>query len=93
MIELILKEILRVKVIFTSQGIVIIVITCLPMNSPRFPVDKKLNEMLMQTGIDSALAYHFASLFIRDPLVVFEKAVEMDSMKNMTHFENFQLTN
>jgi len=62
-------------------------------DSPKFHVDKELVELLMQTGIDSTLAYHFSSLFIRDPLVIFEKAIELDDKESTTHFENFQSTN
>lgn len=62
-------------------------------NSPKFPIDQELHAMLLKTGIDSQLAYHFASLFVRDPLVVFEKAIELKDDESTVHFENFQSTN
>eukprot|EP00826_Nyctotherus_ovalis_P001664 TRINITY_DN10285_c0_g1_i4.p1 TRINITY_DN10285_c0_g1~~TRINITY_DN10285_c0_g1_i4.p1 ORF type:complete len:667 (+),score=151.12 TRINITY_DN10285_c0_g1_i4:66-2066(+) len=62
-------------------------------DSPRLPIDKELHAMILKAGIDSKLAYHFASLFIRDPLVVFEKAIELNDDESTVHFENFQSTN
>jgi hypothetical protein len=39
------------------------------------------------------LSRHLAHLFIRDPLVVFDGAVEVDDEKTTEHFESIQSTN
>eukprot|EP01022_Parablepharisma_sp_SALTPOND_P000259 TRINITY_DN1010_c0_g1_i3.p1 TRINITY_DN1010_c0_g1~~TRINITY_DN1010_c0_g1_i3.p1 ORF type:complete len:447 (-),score=37.23 TRINITY_DN1010_c0_g1_i3:47-1387(-) len=56
-------------------------------------VDPEHIRLLKETGVDDRLAYHIASLFVRDPLVVFEKGVEVDDQKSTAHFENLQSTN
>eukprot|EP01022_Parablepharisma_sp_SALTPOND_P020409 TRINITY_DN371_c0_g1_i1.p2 TRINITY_DN371_c0_g1~~TRINITY_DN371_c0_g1_i1.p2 ORF type:complete len:665 (+),score=68.02 TRINITY_DN371_c0_g1_i1:8120-10114(+) len=62
-------------------------------DSPVFQVDPELCKMLHAAGVDERLAYHIASLFVRDPLVVYEKAIELDDTKTTAHFENLQSTN
>ena len=62
-------------------------------DSPKLRIDPELNEMLIQNGLDERLAYHIASLFTRDPLVVYEKAIELDDTTATAHFENLQSTN
>jgi glutamate--cysteine ligase catalytic subunit len=57
------------------------------------PVDDQYKKMLMDNGIDANLAHHVAHLFIRDPLVIFEGAVELDDRASTDHFENIQSTN
>ena len=39
------------------------------------------------------LARHYAHLFIRDPLVVFQELLQVDDTKSSDHFENIQSTN
>jgi glutamate--cysteine ligase catalytic subunit len=65
---------------------------------PKFnDVDAEVDEESLQTllgaGIDPVLAQHIARLFIRDPLVIFEHAVELDDAESSDHFENIQSTN
>ncbi len=56
-------------------------------------VDPDIINMLKEGGVDDRLAYHIAGLFVRDPLVVFEKAIYVDDSKETNHFENLQSTN
>ena len=58
------------------------------------PIDEKMYQELRDAGIDPALSQHVAHLFIRDPLVVFEGAVEeVDDETQTEHFESIQSTN
>lgn len=44
-------------------------------------------------GVDEYLAMHYAHLFIRDPLVIFEELLHQDNSASSDHFENIQSTN
>eukprot|EP00978_Attheya_sp_CCMP212_P021837 scaffold64187_cov57-Attheya_sp.AAC.1 len=58
------------------------------------PIDEDSFKALRKAGIDPALSQHIAHLFIRDPLVVFEGAVEeIDDDQQTEHFESIQSTN
>lgn len=58
------------------------------------PVDEDSYKQLREAGIDPALAQHVAHLFIRDPLVVFNGAVEeVDDDTQTEHWESIQSTN
>ena len=58
------------------------------------PIDEESYELLRKYGIDPALSQHIAHLFIRDPLVIFDGAVEeVDDEKMTEHFESIQSTN
>jgi glutamate--cysteine ligase catalytic subunit len=58
------------------------------------PIDEDSFKALRKAGIDPALSQHIAHLFIRDPLVVFEGAVEeVDDDQQTEHFESIQSTN
>eukprot|EP00050_Salpingoeca_kvevrii_P011264 m.13992 g.13992 ORF g.13992 m.13992 type:complete len:653 (-) comp3341_c0_seq1:2547-4505(-) len=57
-------------------------------------VDEAIKKRLREAGFDELLAQHFAHLFIRDPLVVFNEKLEAKDDENSTdHFENIQSTN
>lgn len=57
-------------------------------------IDEDVYQHLRTEGIDPALAQHIAHLFIRDPLVVFDGAVEeVDDRTQTEHFESIQSTN
>ncbi|CAM9102480.1 unnamed protein product, partial [Hapterophycus canaliculatus] len=57
-------------------------------------VDTTAESLLVENGVDPALAYHVAHLFARDPLVIFDGAVEeVDDSTATEHFENIQSTN
>eukprot|EP00542_Grammatophora_oceanica_P009477 CAMPEP_0194027776 /NCGR_PEP_ID=MMETSP0009_2-20130614/1846_1 /TAXON_ID=210454 /ORGANISM="Grammatophora oceanica, Strain CCMP 410" /LENGTH=925 /DNA_ID=CAMNT_0038666947 /DNA_START=219 /DNA_END=2996 /DNA_ORIENTATION=- len=58
------------------------------------PIDEKSYRQLRDAGIDPALAQHVAHLFIRDPLVIFNGAVEeVDDETQTEHWESIQSTN
>ena len=56
-------------------------------------VDEALKKRLVDGGMDDLLATHFAHLFIRDPIVVFEHDLEKLDLEGVDHFENLQSTN
>jgi len=63
-------------------------------NDIPLPIDQEKFESLRKAGVDPALAQHIAHLFIRDPLVVFDGAVEeVDDEVQTEHFESIQSTN
>jgi len=63
-------------------------------NDIPLPIDEEKYQLLRSEGIDPALAQHIAHLFIRDPLVVFDGAVEeVDDRTQTEHFESIQSTN
>ncbi|KAL7567602.1 hypothetical protein ACA910_000199 [Epithemia clementina (nom. ined.)] len=58
------------------------------------PFDEDVFKQCREAGIDPALSQHIAHLFIRDPLVVFNGAVEeVNDEKQTEHFESIQSTN
>ncbi|KAF2720253.1 GCS-domain-containing protein [Polychaeton citri CBS 116435] len=60
---------------------------------PDLVVDEKLKARLIEGGMDDLLATHFAHLFIRDPIVVFNEDLQELDLKKTDHFENLQSTN
>jgi len=63
-------------------------------NDIPLPIDQDTYEYLRNAGVDPALSQHIAHLFIRDPLVVFNGAVEeVDDEVQTEHFESIQSTN
>ena len=60
---------------------------------PDLIVDSKLKARLLQGGMDERLATHFAHLFIRDPIVVFNEDLQELDLTKADHFENLQSTN
>lgn len=57
------------------------------------PIDPEAKQILRDAGVDENLAHHLAHLFVRDPLVIFEDAIEIDDDLHTDHFENIQSTN
>ena len=58
------------------------------------PFDEEVFKQCREAGIDPALAQHVAHLFIRDPLVIFDGAVEeVDDETQTEHWESIQSTN
>lgn len=57
------------------------------------PVNEKVYNQLIEEGFSEPLAHHFAHLFIRDPLVIFNERVNQDNTLENDHFENIQSTN
>lgn len=62
-------------------------------NDSHLVVNKKVLSRLREAEFDELLAKHFAHLFIRDPIVVFEELLEQDNATSSDHFENIQSTN
>lgn len=60
---------------------------------PNLIVDEKLKQRLLDGGMDEQLATHFAHLFIRDPIVVFQEDLQELHLDSTNHFENLQSTN
>lgn len=60
---------------------------------PDLLVDEKLKARLVEGGMDDLLATHFAHLFIRDPIVVFDEDLKELDLSKADHFENLQSTN
>lgn len=57
-------------------------------------IDEESYQQLREAGVDPALSQHIAHLFIRDPLVIFDGAVEeVDDEVQTEHFESIQSTN
>ncbi|KAL8277979.1 hypothetical protein RQP46_009611 [Phenoliferia psychrophenolica] len=62
-------------------------------NDTEMPIDQEIKQKLMDDGVDARLANHFAHLFIRDPIVIFEETLTQDDESSSDHFENIQSTN
>lgn len=60
---------------------------------PDLVIDAKIKTKLMEGGMDDRLATHFAHLFIRDPIVIFEEDLQELDLNKTDHFENIQSTN
>ncbi|KAK3672409.1 glutamate--cysteine ligase [Recurvomyces mirabilis] len=60
---------------------------------PDLVYDPEIKTRLMEGGMDDLLASHFAHLFIRDPIVVFNEDLKNLDLDKNDHFENLQSTN
>ncbi|SPO06726.1 related to gamma-glutamylcysteine synthetase [Cephalotrichum gorgonifer] len=60
---------------------------------PDLVVDEDIKAQLLAGGMDDRLATHFAHLFIRDPIVIFEEDLQELDLNKTDHFENLQSTN
>ena len=60
---------------------------------PNLVLDPKLKQKLLDGGMDDRLATHFAHLFIRDPIVIFNEDLKSLDPTGTNHFENIQSTN
>ncbi|KAL2885012.1 Glutamate--cysteine ligase [Ceratocystis lukuohia] len=60
---------------------------------PDLVIDPAIKQQLMDGGMDDRLATHFAHLFIRDPIVIFEEDLQELDLNKTDHFENIQSTN
>ncbi|KFZ12648.1 hypothetical protein V502_07003, partial [Pseudogymnoascus sp. VKM F-4520 (FW-2644)] len=60
---------------------------------PSLVIDPDIKQQLMDGGMDSRLATHFAHLFIRDPIVIFAEDLTTLDLTKTDHFENLQSTN
>ena len=62
-------------------------------NYPKFPINKEYYNKFIKEGISENLATHFCNLCVRDPLVIFEKKINIKDKNDMTHFENINSSN
>jgi glutamate--cysteine ligase catalytic subunit len=66
-------------------------------DTPQYKVDPNHMVFLMKEGkLDERLAFHVASLFVRDPIPTYEfehDETKIDHNKTTAHFENLQSTN
>ncbi|CAB4254579.1 similar to Saccharomyces cerevisiae YJL101C GSH1 Gamma glutamylcysteine synthetase catalyzes the first step in glutathione (GSH) biosynthesis [Maudiozyma barnettii] len=65
-------------------------------NDTEVPINDKVLNRLLENDIfpfDYDLAKHFAHLFIRDPIAIYEESINQDNMTSTNHFENIQSTN
>lgn len=62
-------------------------------NDERVETDAATLKRIEDAGVDTRLATHFAHLFIRDPLVIFDQMINVDDNTTSVHFENIQSTN
>ncbi|KAH8819096.1 glutamate-cysteine ligase-domain-containing protein [Xylogone sp. PMI_703] len=60
---------------------------------PNLVIDPDVKQKLLDGGMDDRLATHFAHLFIRDPIVIFEEDLKELDLTKTDHFENLQSTN
>ncbi|RYC59500.1 hypothetical protein CHU98_g6709 [Xylaria longipes] len=60
---------------------------------PNLVIDESIKAQLLEGGMDDLLATHFAHLFIRDPIVIFNEDLEQLDLTKADHFENLQSTN
>ncbi|KAI1816331.1 glutamate-cysteine ligase [Poronia punctata] len=60
---------------------------------PNLVVDEEIKAQLIDGGMDDLLATHFAHLFIRDPIVIFNEDLQTLDLSKTDHFENLQSTN
>ncbi|KAI0164361.1 GCS-domain-containing protein [Hypoxylon sp. FL1284] len=60
---------------------------------PNLIIDGSIKTALLDGGMDDRLATHFAHLFIRDPIVIFNEDLEKLDLTKADHFENIQSTN
>ncbi|KAK0616072.1 glutamate-cysteine ligase-domain-containing protein [Bombardia bombarda] len=60
---------------------------------PDLVTDPAIKQQLIDGGMDDLLATHFAHLFIRDPIVIFNEDLQELDLNKTDHFENIQSTN
>lgn len=56
-------------------------------------INQSAKSMLLEAGVDDLLADHIAHLWIRDPLTLFSKKIDLNDEETSEHFENIQSTN
>ncbi|AYU78095.1 gamma-glutamylcysteine synthetase, putative [Leishmania donovani] len=62
-------------------------------NDSQIAINRSYCELLKDSGVDVRLANHIAHLFIRDPLVMYDKMIDIDDTTHTEHFDNIQSTN
>lgn len=62
-------------------------------SDPDLIVDDAIKKRLLDAGMDQILATHLAHLFIRDPLLVYERDLKEVNLEERTQFDMIQTTN
>ena len=62
-------------------------------NYPKFPINQEYYNQFIEAGISENLATHFCNLLVRDPLVIFDKKINITDDNDMSHFENINSSN
>lgn len=62
-------------------------------DSPKMPIDKEYMARLLQAGFPRRFSEYICNLFVREPMIIFEKKVELADEKDPTHFLSFMSTN
>lgn len=62
-------------------------------NDSHVEINQVCFDYLNENGVDTRLSRHIAHLFIRDPLVMYDKMIDIDDTTHTDHFENIQSTN
>lgn len=60
---------------------------------PKFRIDEEIFKTMIENGIPKRLSEHFCNLMVRDPLVIFDKKIDIEDPNDFSHFENFNSTN
>ena len=60
---------------------------------PKFPINQDYYNQFIEAGISENLSTHFCNLLVRDPLVIFDKKINITDENDMTHFENINSSN
>jgi glutamate--cysteine ligase catalytic subunit len=66
------------------------------MDTYQYKVNEEHLEYLKTNGLDERLAFHIASLFVRDPIPTYDNELDeeqIDDNETTAHFENLQSTN
>jgi len=62
-------------------------------NDTNFAYHPQYYQTLVNAGLPELVAKHYAHLFIRDPLVIYEDRIVLDDSTEVDHFENVQSSN
>ena len=74
--------------VYTSEGIDTAELHDVPCS-----VHAEGYKLLRESGVPENLARHVSSLFVRDPLVVFEERIDLDDERDLDHWNSLNSTN
>ena len=60
---------------------------------PKMPIDKEYYNKLINKGFNKRFAEHICNLFVREPMIVFEKKVKVEDKEDPAHFISLMSTN
>ncbi|KAG0441621.1 Glutamate--cysteine ligase [Dictyocoela muelleri] len=58
-------------------------------NDIHIPIHEKSYELLIKDGVDTKMARHIASLFIRDPLLIYEEMINDSKIRDDSYLDDF----